>query len=632
MAPKREVRRLPTRHNITEFKYSGRKYSRRKVTQIEQQIKTRFPGKRFQILLPYESWKPGSWTGSSEDTSLFSLLDYYDESQMPSDGGDPDYFDQFIVYMMDPPVLASGCNPKREQSLQAESNGLNDCLYHCLYHAYGTFSRMPKNIEKPELLKQALGLPRDAPIPVSCIEKVERLAKSIAINITGDATRISNSSAYRRITLILTNGHYSITYNPDRKHTDPATTKPKLPIIYQEDGINNKVMLYDGKTIHSIIIPEFRKLQAKALFGKYSYIPIDRKIKETLDEAYVRINEERDTFWQESKKIGLALDLFMHNGSYKKTALWLFERLSQAIPASKPLDPIEAKWISDTMMGGIIWAEKEWKGFGRQYDETSLYPSIQQSALTFPINRGRFQVLKDFINHRGFNLYGIYRAEVEYKEDMKRVFRYNYHKKYTHIDLSHARELGLQVTLIQDGTPNALVYEKETRIPGNVIFGEYVHFLFKLKNLGGTASRVAKKVLNTLWGALCQRNKSYHDICSENGIFDFPEGEMLESIMPIGGESQWILQFSSPGNLFKGEYPRIAPFLLAQGRKIISQNIQPYTDKIRRIHTDGFILEEDPNQLPLITCSEDAPKTLGALKYEKEGECYVKNANQVAWI
>ena len=76
-------------------------------------------------------------------------------------------------------------------------------------------------------------------------------------------------------------------------------------------------------------------------------------------------------------------------------------------------------------------------------------------------------------------------------------------------------------------------------------------------------------------------------------------------------------------------YKDIAPFLLAQGRKIISQQLEPYKDKVRRIHTDGFILEEDP---PLINCAKDASKTLKALKFEKEDKCYVKNANQVSWL
>src|SRR5437016_10730975 len=117
---------------------------------------------------------------------------------------------------------------------------------------------MPKSIEKPEILKKVLGLQRTDPVPVSCIEKVERLARTIAINIIGDFTRISNSKAYRRITLTFTNGYYSIAYNPDRRWTNSATTKPILLIVYQEDGVNNKVTLYDVKSIQSISIPEFR--------------------------------------------------------------------------------------------------------------------------------------------------------------------------------------------------------------------------------------------------------------------------------------------------------------------------------------------------------------------------------------
>src|SRR5438128_10490971 len=95
---------------------------------------------------------------------------------------------------------------------------------------------------------------------------------------------------------------------------------------------------------------------------------------------------------------------------------------------------------------------------------------IQQFVLTFPICKDKFQMPKDFINHRGYNIYGIYHTKVEYKQDT--LFqRYNKHNRYTHIDLSHAKELGFKVDLIQNGSPNALVYEKETRIPGKIIFG-----------------------------------------------------------------------------------------------------------------------------------------------------------------
>ena len=95
--------------------------------------------------------------------------------------------------------------------------------------------------------------------------------------------------------------------------------------------------------------------------------------------------------------------------------------------------------------------------------------------------------------------------------------------------------------------------------------------------------------------ALCQRNKSYYNISNNSKLIDFPEGEVFDSVTPVG-EDRWVLQFSNLGNLFKGEYPRIAPFLLAQGRKIIFQKVEPFKNIVRRIHTDGFILEEDLTQ------------------------------------
>src|SRR2546423_13444865 len=160
--------------------------------------------------------------------------------------------------------------------------------------------------------------------------------------------------AHRQITLILANGHYSIMPNPERRKTNTATFKPKIPLIYQENGVNNTVKVYDGNLIRTINIPEMRKLQSKALFGKWCFIPIKKNKNtgkyETLENAYKRIYEERNVLLEESKKIGLTIDLFICHRSYKKVALWLFEKLSQAIPANKPLDPIEAKWISEAMV------------------------------------------------------------------------------------------------------------------------------------------------------------------------------------------------------------------------------------------------------------------------------------------
>ncbi|GBC17056.2 hypothetical protein GLOIN_2v1763167 [Rhizophagus irregularis DAOM 181602=DAOM 197198] len=164
---------LPTRPDIKKLQYSGARFSRGAIARLGQRLQSRYLTHKFQILLPYENWKPSGWTSGNEPVSLFSLLDHYDEAQLPDDA-DPNYFKRFIIYIRDAPPAAGGYNGE-----------LNDCLYECLKYIYGTFSKMPKSIKKPEYIKKALGLNRNAPIPVSCMDRVEQLAGSLALNIVG---------------------------------------------------------------------------------------------------------------------------------------------------------------------------------------------------------------------------------------------------------------------------------------------------------------------------------------------------------------------------------------------------------------------------------------------------------------
>ncbi|PKK63736.1 hypothetical protein RhiirC2_716771 [Rhizophagus irregularis] len=460
MAYSKIARALPTRLDIKELQYLGARFSRGAIAKLGQRFQFQYPIHKFQILLLYENWKPGKWTSGNESASLFSLLDHYDESQLPDDA-DPDYFERFIIYMRDAPPTAGGCNRK-----------LNDCLYEYLKHIYGTFSKILKTIKKSEYIKKVLGLNRNAPVPVSYMDKVEQLAGSLALNIVGDSTRISKSKSDRCATLILSEGHYSLALNPRRLHPSKLDRKQKSPFVYREDGVNNVVTIYNGKTVKSLTVGQFQK--------------------------------------------------------------------------------VKAKWISDVML--IIWANNEWQDYGRQYDVTSLYPSIQQLNANFPIRRGKFQTLSDFVDHRGYALYGLFHAK-------------NKRGIYIFINLQRAKKLGLNIQLIQDRKPNTLIYDREARILGTVIFRS----------------------------------------------------------------DQWRFQFTNPGNPFKGEYPRIAPFLLAYGRKTTSELLKPYKDKVQRIHTDGFILKEQPDSSALITCPENASKALKALKFETAGYCHVKNANKVIW-
>ena len=377
----KSIRPLPTRPGIYEARYWGDNFTRDRINRIVGQLTNRYSHKRFQINLPYESWKPGNWFSSDAPVSMFTLDDHYDESQMP-DGGDPETYNEFIVYITDPLPQVGGCT----------GNDKNDCLYRCLYLAYGTRSRLPQNIKTPELLKEKLKLQRDDPVPINLMSRVEELAGTIAINVTGDYNYHSKRKCKRAINLILSNGHYSIAKNPNRKKLKAWYSVPKLPLVYEKHGVKNIVEFYDGNTHWSTSVAELKKLKTERWSGKWCFVKKDKKI--TLEEAYIRFNEERDCLLAKTKRIGLPIDLRMCCGSYKIAALWLFEKLSQGIQANEPLDPIEAKWISEVMKGGLIWADNGWKGYGRQYDYTSLYPFILTKYF-FPVGKGEFRTVQD---------------------------------------------------------------------------------------------------------------------------------------------------------------------------------------------------------------------------------------------
>lgn len=641
----RTTRVLPLRPDIHEIRVTSMTQqqddagiSREKIADDVQKLAARYPNKQFQVLLPYESWKSGAWftSRSSKLSPLFSLEDYYDESQLPEDS-DPDYFDEYIIYVRDNASYTGGCN---------KDNSFNDCLYKCLLFAYGTRSRLPESIKTPELLKEGLGLCRSDPIPIKFIPAIELLAGTIAINVTGDHKYQSKQKSKRQITLILANGHYSISRNPDRKRLKIwASHNEKKPLIYRNNGVKNIVNCYDGtlEKYWDITTRELRRLKSESWSGQWCFVKVSRKkngIFESFKEAFTRFNLERDDLLEKSKQMGLPIDLQKCGGSYKIAALWTFEQLSRAVPANEPLDPLEAEWLRNSMKGGLIWAENGWSGTAEQYDFTSMYPFLLTKYF-FPIGKGNFRTVDDFMyNNRGIQMsyYGIFHAKVELREGMHSLFRYNSNDFYTHHDLNRAKSLGLNVTLYKDNSPNALIYESKKNCPGSIIFGSYVEMLFNIKKNGGPAGNAAKRILNTLWGALCEKKITYYDIgkgtkwTSENPfvISSHNEKEILHTVIP-SGEGQWTVQCSNPENVFKGEYPRVAPFLLAAGRKLISETIAPYKDCLKRVHTDGFILKTSQST-PIIEVLDDANTILGKLKFERNGKCTVKNANQVIWI
>ena len=79
-----------------------------------------------------------------------------------------------------------------------------------------------------------------------------------------------------------------------------------------------------------------------------------------------------------------------------------------------------------------------------------------------------------------------------------------------------------------------------------------MEFLFKIKSEGGPASQIAKRIINIIWGALCQRNYTYEP---ESDSFSIPEGAVVKEFQPVGYRKV-LFKLSYSDNVFRGKYSR----------------------------------------------------------------------------
>lgn len=640
----RSINRLPINYYgkpVVEVVFrSTTDLDRREVSRlVENYISNHRENRKYLVNLPLAScggWRSGKWFTRDSGVSLFTIEMFYEGSEIedPDENeerntelwGFPeaDLMNEFRLLIMNAPPNAGGCSKDNPYSHN------NDCLWICIRQAYGSPRRIPAICKTPDMLKKELGLERSALVPKSLIPKLEKILRTIAINISGDYSYTSPLNKGRVANIILNQGHYILAKPKGRKNTG-WPSEPKIPLVYKPDGVKGIVYFYDGSSRRTGTFKELYNLQSRPIKSKFCLVLAGRN--ENLEKTYNRFTQEADALLEATKGF-INLRRF---GSYKATALWLFSTLSPCICANEPLSPQEAKWISDAMKGGIIWAEKNWEGEAEQYDYTSMYPSIQiyKNTVQWPISSGEFHTYTDNDCEQFFR-YGIYHAIVEgiprKNESLcTRTFRYNPEGVYTHYDLTRARALGLKITL-KNESPNVLIYDSPKRISGSIMFGAYIDTLFYHKNNPNEfVRRPAKGILTCLWGALCQRKEQSTVVGEDTEYsvdtpYDIPKGYNLKSILPLG-KKQYVTKIADPANLFTGEYPRIGPFIQSFGRKIISETVEPLGDKVKRIHTDGFIVEGRNN----LTTSPDAKKELGALKLEKIGYCKIEHVNKITW-
>lgn len=548
-------------------------------------------------LLYQDGWKAGKMSTIGEKVVLHNpnvVYRYDNEVDIPAE------FKHFNIFLF------------LKGQAQGGNSDYNDCFYDCLKYFIFNIDDL---LVSPENLKDKLKIKRNDKIKIEHIDKIEKLLKDkYKINITGDFIRTSTVKSSKEINIILEKEHYKPL---ELKRTYIPCTRFKEKKIILIDK-KNDFTCYDG--VKKFVMD--KKEYNKCIYDFSSdYIIITRDPKGFKDSEGNKLNlsieEEYDLtikYADVLKKYSNGLINLYKTGSYHDTALILFDKLLKYIEP-EPICQDEATWINDASFSALIWCEK-YQGEIYKYDVKSLYPYLMQSTtLKFPIKRGEFKKIDEI---KEFPEFGIYRCVINKSNDenINKLFKFNHCDKYTNIDITNARKLGLNITLIQDNKPNFLHYERDKLITFHEAFNMYVKQLFNLKDMKGDTEEIkllntaSKKILNILWGSLCEidKRKKYADTYT----LEKDDDEDIFEMYPLGNEHKqcesYVIKTVKRNSYYKTRFARLCPFLISQGRKHMSDVMYEYKEYIKQIQTDGFS--------SCVKIHENKNVLIGELKYE----------------
>lgn len=488
-------------------------------------------------------------------------------------------------------------NAKRApKKFGGHSDPYNNCLYYAI--KYALTPEVAKQLktfpDEAWKMKKMLKIAKDAPIHVDSISLLESKLK-MNINVIGDHEYTSPNKFARTVLVQLEDGHYEYKANKNILTALRMNIKPRDLVFYQLD--ETIVTTYDGSQVErhdDFDRDEFTTSDTKT----YQEVKLSEDIVQTYKDFIVDA-EHLETL--------TGINLRNYGYKYKNAALNIFYQHAKVFDFDE-LDEIEMRWLAETKTCGLMFAQ-EATGPMNVYDVNSFYTYLMtHNKNCFPTRKPTFEHVEEL----GHLCYGIYRARITGANP--RLFQVNQNHHYTHVEMARAQELGATVELIQDGQANLMRYTNH-RVNGDALFMPYFDKLVKHKNdineITGKKNPLVKKIINVLWGALCERTKMY--LRDADGL-EFKDDDEFNIRMDYDGAD-----FFQVIRNYKRPHARIGAFLTAFGRAHISRLMEPLGDTMLRCHTDGFYT----------TATFETSAELGGLKLEKCGDFEIRSLNNI---
>jgi ribosomal protein S19 len=511
-------------------------------------------------------------------------------------GEESDQVTHFLIYVWRVGKKKGGCDGK-----------MNDCLFHAIIKCMS-----PKEMGKmytAALFKKILKVGRYDKVPLDRIP-IEAALK-ININITGDHQYISPHTHTKTCNLKLVNEHYEFSHMKKSMTKQLTFKRQKLMIAHI---VGNVVQVYNGNELNGLTIDEYYKLKRNK-YGEYAIIQSSTPDIITEYELYMYHADE-------IKRLSNGKIRYNDMGfTHKNVAKRLFHECTLGVNEPDPITELEELWLKDAMQGGLMFGELCDVEEAICYDLNSAYPyALQSTSLSIPLKQGEFTKLDELPEILS---YGIYHCVIEKSDDyhLDKLFRYNRTNKYTHIDIANARHLGLTIHLINNDEANALLYQKGRTVCSR-LFGSYIELVYNLKKKG---CKFAKQLMNTLWGALCEKNLIYKSLTGNQDEYEIPVDAMnIIGINPMRDEH--MISYFKTGEYYKTKFARLGPFLTSFVRKQMAAAILPIREEVYRCHTDSILTNSSDCDHIIIG------KEIGQFKIEKEGHCIVYNSQKVIWF
>lgn len=437
-------------------------------------------------------------------------------------------------------------------------------------------------------------------------KKIENMFK-IKLKISGDVTYDSDiaSPLVIHCKTQCVNGVLKFLFYP---HTD---CKKFCKGVYYYKKLNlmgwvevdKKFKTYDGflyKEFYSY--PEMRK------YAEKKRCSLKKLMRKDVVSAYEEYKEECDDLLERGN-----INMFHHAFNIKTAMMNMFYYHNRSFMMGK-MPYWEKCLIFDTTRSGLKYMRQSCVDVEQEYESyhiNSFYPYIMclKKCLVLPYTEPNCQKLTSLPTILPYGLYNVF---ISGFTDDTRFIMPNKNNLYTHFDLKTARELGLNIELNEDCKFNAYIYPK--RVLPYRIFKNYVDALYPLKQKD---VKLAGVLLTGLLESLCKIKRKIININSHN----ITRKMLGHSYMLENTDGTTSLNMSVPDtkDLFKYDYARIYPFVIAYGRRKLFQTIKPFLDSVVRINTDSiFVLKGTEVSLKL-------SDKLGDWKKEFDGVWSFKN-------